>query len=343
MLCATGARTPLGLGIRASAAAVRGGISGVTVHQNLLDKVDVPMALACDAKFEPQLALSRRIEQLLSSAIAEACDEVMAAVSRPTLKCWIALPEPRPGLPGDIAAQVASHVGRAFAIERDDIRVLQRGHAAGLMALQAAAQEISAGSASMCVVAGADSYHDPQTLKWLDQTGWLMSAANRNGFPPGEAGGACLLMSRSVADRLGIAPEASLASACTAVEPIAIRDTTGVCVGDALTAVIAGATAPLRIPDEAITESYCDLNGQRYRNEELVYTLLRVQGAFVDAHDYLCPSDCWGDVGAASGLLYAALAVSAHRRGYSKGNFPLLWAGSDAGFRAAAVLRLGSH
>jgi len=142
---------------------------------------------------------------------------------------------------------------------------------------------------------------------------------------------------------LGITPEASLVSACTAVEPIAIRNTTGVCVGDALTAVIAGATDPLRIPDEAITESYCDLNGQRYRNEELVYTLLRVQGAFVDGHDYLCPADCWGDVGAASGLLYAALAVSAHRRGYSKGNHPLLWAGSDAGFRAAAVLRLGSH
>lgn len=340
VLCGIGARTPLGFGASASAAALRGSISGITVHPDLLDKVDEPIALACDSGFEPGLGVAIRLDRLLSSAIEEAFGDAAFAHDHAQVKCWIGLPEPRPGLPDDIAAHVAAHLSGSFGFSLDDVRVLQRGHASGLMAIQAAAQQISSGEAEVCLVACADSYRDSETLAWLDQTGWLMSASNRNGFPPGEAGGACLIASGALAHRLGLPVLATLASACTAVEAIAIRDTSGVCVGEALSAVIKGASSVLRLPDEAITESYCDLNGQRYRNEELSYTLLRVQEAFVDAHDYLCPADCWGDVGAASGALYAALAVSANRRGYSKGVFPLLWAGSESGYRAATILKL---
>jgi 3-oxoacyl-[acyl-carrier-protein] synthase-1 len=99
----------------------------------------------------------------------------------------------------------------------------------------------------------------------------------------------------------------------------------------------------LRLPEQAITATYCDLNGQRYRNEEFVYALLRTQESFVDAHDYECPADCWGDVGAASGPLFASLAIRANERGYSKGRFPLAWAGSNAGYRSAMVLELTPH
>jgi 3-oxoacyl-[acyl-carrier-protein] synthase-1 len=220
------------------------------------------------------------------------------------------------------------------------LRILQRGHASGLMGIQAAAQSLSTGEREICVVAAVDSYHDPQTLESLDDLHLLMSAVNRNGFPPGEAAGACLLVSRPAADRYGLPVLGSVAAATTAFEPHGIRSD-GVCIGEGLSDALKGAISGLRLPEEAITDTYCDLNGERYRNEERTYTVLRVSEAFVDVNDCECPADCWGDVGAASGPLFASLAVAASRRGYAKGDHPVLWAGSESGHRSAVVLNLG--
>jgi 3-oxoacyl-[acyl-carrier-protein] synthase-1 len=108
-----------------------------------------------------------------------------------------------------------------------------------------------------------------------------------------------------------------------------------------LTAVLASVAGGVRATAELITASYCDLNGERYRSDEFVYALLRTQEAFVDPHDYISPADCWGDVGAASGPLFAVLAAVSGARGYAKGNVPVLWAGSDSGYRSAVALGLG--
>jgi 3-oxoacyl-[acyl-carrier-protein] synthase-1 len=132
---------------------------------------------------------------------------------------------------------------------------------------------------------------------------------------------------------------ANVRAAATAVEPNPLRGTEP-CVGAGLTAAIASATQGLQLPHEAITFTYCDLNGERFRNEEFAFAQLRTQEAFVDANNYLSPADCWGDVGAASGPLYVALAAASKQRGYAKGAFPLLWAGSDGGYRSALTLSL---
>jgi 3-oxoacyl-[acyl-carrier-protein] synthase-1 len=208
------------------------------------------------------------------------------------------------------------------------------------MAMHVASEKIANGECDLCLAAGVDSYHDSRTLQWLDETGSLMSAENRSGFPPGEAAGACLLSSRAFAEQHDMPVFARVAAATTALERHAIRGG-GVCIGEGLTAALKGVISSLELPREAITTTYCDLNGQRYRSEEFMYTLLRVQGAFVDALDYVCPADCWGDIGAASGLLFASLAIASSERDYAKGPYPLLWAGSESGQRAAVFLKLG--
>jgi 3-oxoacyl-[acyl-carrier-protein] synthase-1 len=240
-------------------------------------------------------------------------------------------------LPAGIVDTVISTVSEQFGIAPSAIRALPCGHASGLMAMQAAAEAISSSEANVFLVAGVDSYHDPDTLHALDETGALMSAHHRNGFSPGEAAGACVLASRSAAHGAGLPILATVTAAATSVERHTIRSST-VCIGEGLTTAFRGAISRLHLPQQAITDTYCDLNGQRYRTEELVYTLLRVQEAFVDAHDYRCPADCWGDVGAASGPLFAALAIVASQRGYSNGPYPALWAGSESGHRTVALL-----
>jgi 3-oxoacyl-[acyl-carrier-protein] synthase-1 len=209
------------------------------------------------------------------------------------------------------------------------------------MALQAAAQVVSR-AGEIALVIGVDSYHDATTINSLDLHGRLMSERNRSGFPPGEAAGACLLVRRDTAERLDLPAFAYILAGATATEPHPLRSTEP-CLGEGLTAVVASVADHLRAPQGLITATYCDLNGERYRNEEYVYALLRTQQAFVDAHDYVAPADCWGDVGAASGPLFAVLAVVSSMRGYSKGTVPLLWASSDAGYRSAIALRLAQN
>ena len=339
-LCAVGARTPVGLQSASSAAAVRAGISAITLHPVFVDKTGSPMQLANDALLGPRVALGERLVQLLVGALAELAEQAQRPLDVQPLPCWIGMAEPRPGMTAEAVHACARAAAHALGTTTQSIHRIHQGHASGLMAIQGVAQQIAAGQAELGIAAGVDSYHDADTLDWLDQGGRLMSDSNRNGFPPGEAAGACLLASGEAVRRHGLPVLARVAAACTAVEPHPLPSLR-LCTGEGLTAAVAGATERLRLPLEAITATYCDINGERYRSEELTYTLLRTQGAFVDAHDYLCPANCWGDAGAASGPLFASLAVASGLRGYAKGARPLLWAGGDGGHRSAVVLALG--
>jgi 3-oxoacyl-[acyl-carrier-protein] synthase-1 len=339
-LCAVGARTPVGLHSASSAAAVRAGISAITLHPVFVDKTGSPVQLANDALLEPHVALGERLAQLLVGALAELTAQAEWSRNAQPLPCWIGMAEPRPGVTTEAVHTCAQAAADALGTAKESIHRIHRGHASGLIAIQGVAQQIAVGQIDLGIAAGVDSYHDADTLDWLDQGGQLMSDSNRNGFPPGEAAGACLLASGDAVRRHRLPVLARVAAACTAVEPHPLRSLR-LCIGEGLTAAVAGATERLRLPQDAITATYCDINGERYRSEELTYTLLRTQGAFVDAHDYLCPANCWGDVGAASGPLFASLAIASLLRGYAKGAWPLLWAGGEGGHRSAVVLALG--
>lgn len=339
-ICGVGARTALGFNALSTAAAVRAAISAVALHPVFVDKEGEEMCVAHDASLDPFIPAIDRFVTLLRTPLEEALGGAAMLRNGLPVHFFIGLPEPRPGLPPDLDRMLAQRLREASVMRpTDPIHMLPHGHAAGLMAIQAAAQKIIDGETEVCVVAGVDSYLNPETLEWLDETGRLMSGKNRNGFPPGEGAAACLLVSRVAAERNGLPVLATVAATSTEVEPVTIM-ADGVCIGQGLSKTIQNLTRQLHMPEQRITATYCDLNGERYRNEEFTYTLLRTQGAFIDAHDYLCPADCWGDVGAASGPLFACLAVMSSLRGYSKGPMPVLWAGSETGYRSAVLLSL---
>jgi 3-oxoacyl-[acyl-carrier-protein] synthase-1 len=338
-ICGVGARTAIGLSADASAAAVRGSISGLQLHPSFSDQEYEPVSFAADPAIAPEIPIAERMLLMLHAVAEEVRSQMPSTIQID--RVWLALPESRAGLPADLAQGLAAESPVTSAFGRAQVHSLSRGHAGGLMALQAAAQVVSR-EGEIVLVIGVDSYHDAITINSLDLHRRLMSERNRSGFPPGEAAGACLLVRRDAAKRLGLPVLARIVSAATATEPHPLRSTEP-CLGEGLTAVVASVAGHLRAPQELITATYCDLNGERYRNEEYVYAMLRTQQAFVDAHDYIAPADCWGDVGAASGLLFAVLAVVSSVRGYAKGTVPLLWAGSDAGYRSAIALRLGQN
>jgi 3-oxoacyl-[acyl-carrier-protein] synthase-1 len=53
----------------------------------------------------------------------------------------------------------------------------------------------------------------------------------------------------------------------------------------------------------------------------------------------MTPAACWGDVGAASGVLFTGLAFAEAARAGSSSKTTLAWSGSEGGLRAAASFR----
>lgn len=117
-----------------------------------------------------------------------------------------------------------------------------------------------------------------------------------------------------------------------------LNRTEDICLGEGLAAAFRGATKTLG-GDVKLDQVLCDMNGERYRGNEYGFAVLRSPGLLKDAAKFEAPADCWGDVGAASGPLYASLVIEAEARGYSRGPLSLIWTSSAMGQRAAALLR----
>jgi len=335
-----GATTPLGRSAWASAAAVRAGISGLDSHPYMVDAVGVPMKVAAFPWMEADRGIDERVAEALVGALHEALAPVLDASPRPTIVLFVNLPPARPGLPEELSRRVVARLQEAFGSVLDNMKIASLGHAGGLIALQAAADAIAASPGTVCVVAGADSYLEPDVLEWLEETDQLHGAGRRNnawGFIPGEGAGAILLASAQTLKRWPLRPLGRIRGIGVGRETELIGTGT-VCTGLGLTSAVRAAISPMR-EGERLTDVYCDMNGEPYRSDEFAFLVTRTRERFVAASDFVAPADCWGDVGAASAPLLIALACIAGAKGYAKGDAALVWASSVGGERAAAVIQ----
>jgi len=339
-----GATTPLGRSAWASAAAVRAGIAGVDSHPYMVDAVGLPMKVAAFPWVEENRSVDQRIADALVGALRETLASVLDASRRLPIALFVNLPPSRPGLPDEFSRRVVARLQDSFASVFDSMRVASLGHAGGLVALQAAADTIASSPDTLCIVAGADSYLDPDVLEWLEETDQLHSAGERNnawGFIPGEGAGAVLLASPQALQRLPLKPLGRIRGIGVGRETELIGTGT-VCTGLGLTEAIRAATSPMR-DGERLTDVYCDMNGEPYRADEFAFLVTRIRERFVAASDFVAPADCWGDVGAASAPLLIMLACVAGVKGYARGDAALVWASSANGERAAAVIQTAAQ
>lgn len=339
VIVAMGACTPVGRDAWSSAAAVRAGIGGFGQHPYMLDTAGEPMRAAIAPWLDIDCTGVERFEALLFPALDQALAPVAAAPSALRTAIALGLPSPRPGLDEDIQRQMMNRINQRYARHFGTAASFAAGHAAGLIGLQAAMAKLEQGALDACVVAGVDSYIEPLTLEWLESCDQLHSAGPLNnawGFIPGEAGAALLLMRESVAQAAELPALAVVLGTGRAMEPKRIKTET-VCIGEGLTQAFRGALAALPVGAQ-VTDVYCDLNGEPYRADEYGFTAVRTNDCFAAASDFVAPADCWGDVGAAGGVLHLMLAGVAGEKGYAKGPVALAWASGETGERAAALL-----
>lgn len=328
-----GAVTPIGADAWLSAAAARAGLCGFREHPYLIDDAGEPVRVACVPWLDIDMPVVERCVRMLLPAIGEA---LAGEHELRHIALAIGLPPARPGRGDDLADRVKAAIAERFGTHLSPVLTFECGHAAALLALDAALKGLRGGSIDACLVAGVDSYIAPRTLEWVENCDQLHGGGPLNnawGFIPGEASGALLLQPAGARRSLG-----DVVAVGVGRENKLIK-TDSVCIGDGLTQAFRAALDALD-EGERIGNVFCDLNGEAYRADEYGFTCLRTKERFRAATDFIAAADCWGDVGAAGGPLHALQAIAACRKGYACGELSMVWASSEGGERAAAVLRV---
>ena len=340
VIAGLGAATAIGRDAWASAAAGRAGLSGFAAHAYMVDSVGRPMQIAPMPWIDPESGIVERIGEALVGALREALAPLTMHGRRAPVSLLVNLPAPRPGMPGNLGQRIGPIVNEQFPGVFDRIGTALLGHAGALVGLRSAVAILQEQPHRLCVVAGADSYIEPDLLEWLERTDQLHGAGERNnawGFIPGEGAGALLLAVPEALDHLELDPIGRIRSVGFGRETELIGTGT-VCLGHGLTDAVRDAIGAGLRDGERVTDVYCDMNGEPYRADEYAFLVSRTREHFVAASEFVSPADCWGDVGAASAPLLITLACIAGAKGYSKGDAALVWASSVTGERGAALL-----
>lgn len=338
-IVALGARTAVGLRAESSAAAVRAGVSRVREHPFMVDATGEKLKCGYDGGLEPTLLGPLRLLALARCALLEVVAKLAArqryAARVPVL---LALPEVRPGFGAEHARFVEQKLeGDAFpGVAGLDVERTGEGHAGALRALEIAAQRVAQGQHELCIVGGADTYLEADTIDWLDADRRLLRAEIRSGFPPGEGAGMLALATNAARAALGLPSLAVIRSVGTAHEKRRADSQEGL-LGDALTEVFSRAGQALRAR-ELFQDVYCDINGERARTDDYGFALLRTSELFRDVTAYRMSTAQCGDLGAASAAFHCVLATQAWRRGHALGSTALVWGASWNGLRGAALL-----
>jgi 3-oxoacyl-[acyl-carrier-protein] synthase-1 len=310
-------------------------------HPFMIDKRGSPMVVAIDAKLPVEINGAERLLELALSPAYEALKPITDRnLAVEPIHVLIALPERRPGMPENLEKIFSQQFGSRLS-GRIDIQKLSchaLGHAGGLICMEHAMALIANGRSKLCLVGGVDSYLTEETLEWLDSLDQLHSESTIWGFCPSEGAGFCLLASQDLRDRLELSASTRLLSAASTMEANRIKTDT-VCIGEGLSEAIRKTLERLLSDGVQIEHTICDMNGEPYRGNEYGFAMLRSSGWFSDESDFQTPADCWGDVGAASGPLFAVLTAFAAEKGYALGPLTFVWASSEKGQRACALLQ----
>lgn len=333
-----GALSPVGGGVVQTCASIRAGLDRFTEYP-LYDVLtadpewdDPEPLIGSTSKLDLNAQGPDRMLEHAMPAIREAMERarlMRKQLARTAL--WLALPEDHPSLANwhlprftDVLLQ------RTGLSQLSDVKADLLGHAGVLRLIEEASALLHRGEADACVVVGVDSYFAPERLRALDEARRLKSVRNVDGFLPGEAACALVLETEAMANARGqpiLGVVRALAVATEAQPLTSDKQSTGAALTRVFRSLLTGAKERFVL---------CDLNGESYRAFEWGLIRTRVGDRFGELRELIHPAMSLGDVGAASGAVQIACALSAFERGYAAAPEALVWCASDSGLRAGA-------
>jgi 3-oxoacyl-[acyl-carrier-protein] synthase I len=333
--------TAVGLTAPETAASVRAATARFA-ETSLMDKRFEPFTLA----EVPEDGLPDLVEGLGNAGVTARETRMLRLGSLALRECLKALPQPEPGpgltlalpetsttrpLDGQLFLQrFAQQTGGSFELRRSDAS--HRGRAGGLAAVAQAAEAIRTGQARFMLAGGIDTYRDLYVLGTLDMEQRVKSAANLDGFVPGE-GAAFLLLGRADGGAAPIAAVSQVALASENGHLYSDQPYRGEGLATAIQQLVQSGAAA-----SPIQEVYSSMNGEHHWAKEWGVAFLRNRSAFLADHGMHHPADCCGDTGAACGVLMVGLAALGIKQGY-RHSPALVYGSSDRGQRAAVLVK----
>lgn len=344
---ALGLISPVGLNAAATCAALRASITRLQEHPSFLPRLPEPPLAEAEkaivAPVPPFREPRSHVERLLELAMPPMKELVagarMVRKDFAATRFFFSLPGSNSGRPGLASGQdfVLPYFERLAISPAEPPQIYREGQTGMFTALMNAVQALRQGTSRFCVLVGVESYLDQATLRWLDETWRLKSLRNIDGFIPGECASVVLLETPRQAKARGQPVLARIRGLGSATEERTIESDR---LSSARGLVQAIRSAVEAVPQQGPMWTICDLNGESYRAHEwgLAYTRMAELSGLQLQRVLWHPSDCIGDVGAASGGLYLAMVSRAFARGYAPAERALLWTSASGGQRAACVV-----
>jgi 3-oxoacyl-[acyl-carrier-protein] synthase-1 len=245
----------------------------------------------------------------------------------------------REGVDPDDAQELLEdiHERSVFDVSPTLLTTVMRGNAGGLLALQEAVATLAQDKADVCVVGGVDSLLHTPYLNELEQAGRLKTSATPAGLVPGEAAAFVVIERAAHARRRGARALARFTTPRVAIERES-PDGKQPGRGEAMARVLREVMRKTPCAPEKINRVLIDLNGERWRFLEWALAcspaLIKLPPEWRLWH----PADCYGDIGAATGVAHLCLATRAFERAYAQGDAIVACASADTGERAALIV-----
>lgn len=333
---ATGCVTAIGLDSAQTCAAVRARQSGI---QALVPQAGDPLlAATVPAASRLKKSPSDWPLHLALRALRECLRPYGGDMAR--LALFITLPEPfrkhaltRDGNGHAFVSRVVRRLGAKLSPHS---RVLLEGHAAAVMALEAAELLLEHDDIDAAVIGGIDSLVNDEDQERLHQSGRRHEPSNPFGVIPGEAA-AFIMTGRACGGPFSQPAMASVLGAALAQEADHLR-TDRYSLGKGLQQAIRGALQRAGMDESCIQWRVTDINGERYRAWESTALLARQYRAWRDGLPTLHVPAFAGDVGCAS--LPLQIIVSAHgmQSGWAPGPVAVCESSSEGPLRGACII-----
>lgn len=332
---ASGLVTCGGFNAPATLAALRAGVRAIR-ETNLWDATAGEYIAAGKVDLPQWWIGSGKWAELVAPAIAE-CLQAAAPVAAQDIPVMLVLPTTdRPHLPAGVDARLLEEI--AFRLDlrpHADSRVLCGDRVATVAALAEAQRWLAAHPGGRCVVAGVDSFIEPQLVQLLLKQRRVLSGDSTNGFSPAEAGAAVLVAGpgHGFPGELAVLGWGLGREAATPSSDEPLR-------GDGLIAAIEQALQAAGLTMFETDFRISDLNGEHDRFKEMALATLRFERhPRADLHELWHPAEFIGEVGASIGPLLLAVALHAGQHDHGVGPTALCTLSNDDGARGCIVTR----
>lgn len=341
-IAGTGMITPVGGNSAMTIAAVNAGISAYSAS-SFYNRHDKPMTTTSvpDDALPPlneklkDVQLTSREKRLIRLA-APALEEVFSAypLEQP-LPLFLAGPESLFKGVNAITAQLLKNIQiqTDANIDLSNSRFFATGRAGAIEAIALAFRYFATTNAPYVLIGGVDSFLDVATLSYLDAEDRVLAESMPDAFVPGEGASFLLLLNDPVHGESSKNLVALFPPGLGAEKGHRYSDAPylGQGLADAFSSAIANGD------DKKISTIFSSMNGENFFAKEFGVATIRNASAFTENYKHEHPIDCFGDLGAATGVVLIALAQHKILK-CKKATKNLVYCSSDLSSRAVVCL-----